>query len=76
VHARILFQVSAPEPGYTTALDIECLTVMDVVAAFENMGEDGVFMTGTLETAALEQSLEQFEKAARESTGERYVKDI
>lgn len=76
VHARILFQVSAPEPGYTPALDIECLTVMDVVAAFENMGEDGVFMTGTLETAALEQSLEQFEKAARESTGERYVKDI
>jgi membrane protein len=76
VHAGILFQVSAPEPGYTPALDIECLTVMDVVTAFENMGKEVTAIAGTLETAALEQSLERFEKADRQSSGERYIKDI
>ncbi|MCA1792545.1 MAG: YhjD/YihY/BrkB family envelope integrity protein [Desulfotignum sp.] len=76
VHAGILFQVNAPKPGYTPALDIECLSVMDVVAAFENMGKEVTSMDGTLETAALEQSLERFEKAARQSSGERYIKDI
>jgi membrane protein len=76
VHSRILFKVSAPEPGFTPARDIECLTVMDVVNAFENMGKDDLYLGDTLELTALEQSLETFSEAARQSSGERLLKDI
>jgi membrane protein len=76
VHCRILFKVSAPEPGFTPARDIECLTVMDVVNAFENVGEDDLYLGDTLELTALEQSLETFAAAARQSSGERFLKDI
>ena len=76
VHSRILFKVSAPEPGFAPARDIECLTVMDVVTAFENMGEDDLYLGDTLELSALEQSLESFAAAARQSSGERLLKDI
>ncbi len=76
VNSRILFKVSAPEPGFTPARDIECLTVMDVVKAFENMGKDDPYLGDTLELTALEQSLERFAEAARQSSGERYLKEI
>ncbi|MFO7911450.1 MAG: YhjD/YihY/BrkB family envelope integrity protein [Desulfotignum sp.] len=76
VRCGILFAVSAPVPGYTLARDIECLTVMDVVTAFEHLGEDDLYMGETLEMAALEQSLEKFAEAARHSSGERFLKDI
>ncbi len=76
VHSRILFKVSAPEPGFTPARDIECLTVMDVVTAFENVGKDDLSLGDTLELTALEQSVERFAEAARQSSGERYLKEI
>ncbi|MFO7913378.1 MAG: YihY/virulence factor BrkB family protein [Desulfotignum sp.] len=76
VHGRILFKVSDPEPGYTPARDIECLTVMDVVTAFETMGKEDLYPGDTLEITALEQSLETFAEAARQSSGERFLKDI
>ncbi|MDT8380304.1 MAG: YihY/virulence factor BrkB family protein [Desulfotignum sp.] len=76
VHSRILFKVSDPEPGFTPARDIECLSVMDVVTAFENMGKDDLYLGNTLELAALEQSLESFAAAARQSSGERFLKDV
>jgi len=76
VHIRILFKVSDPEPGFTPARDIECLSVMDVVTAFENMGEDDLYLGDTLALSALEQSLESFAAAARQSPGEQFLKDI
>ncbi|MCA1784729.1 MAG: YihY/virulence factor BrkB family protein, partial [Desulfobacteraceae bacterium] len=76
VHSRILFKVSDPEPGFTPARDIEFLTVMDVVTAFENMGEDDLYLGDTLELTALEQNLESFAAAARQSSGERLLKDV
>jgi len=76
VHSRILFKVSDPEPGYTPAQDIECLTVMDVLTAFEHMGKDDLYLGDTLEMTALEQSLETFAEAVRQSSGERFLKDI
>ena len=76
VFSRILFKVSAPEPGFTPARNIECLTVMDVVAAFENMGKDDLYLGDTLELTVLEQSLETFAAAARQSSGERFLKDV
>ena len=76
VHSRILFKVSDPEPGFTPARDIESMTVMDVVTAFENMGKEELYLGDTLELTALEQSLETFATAARQSSGERLLKDI
>ena len=76
VLSHILFKVSAPEPGFTPARNIECLTVMDVLTAFENMGKDDLYLGDTLELTALEQSLETFSEAARQSSGERFLKDV
>lgn len=76
VACSILFRVDAPDDGYTPARDIECLTVMDVVTAFEKMGEKEISLGSTLEVQALEQSLGEFEQAARRSPGERNLKDI
>jgi membrane protein len=76
VRSRILFKVSDPEPGFTPARDIESMTVMDVVTAFENMGKEDLSLGDTLELTALEQSLETFAAVARQSSGERLLKDI
>jgi membrane protein len=76
VRSRILFKVSDPDPGFTPARDIESTTVMDVVTAFENMGKDDLYLGDTLELSALEQSLESFAAAARQSSGERLLKDV
>jgi membrane protein len=46
------------------------------VAAFGNMGKDDLYLGDTLELTALEQSLETFATAARQSSGERFLKDI
>lgn len=75
VDCGILFRVTDPETGYTPAMDIECLTVMDVVSAVEGMGRE-IPVGSTLEFEALEQSLERFDAAARASDGERNLKDI
>jgi membrane protein len=76
VHSRILLKVSDPEPGFTPARDIENLTVMDVVAAFENMGKNDLYLGDTLALTSLEQNLETFAVAARQSSGERLLKDV
>jgi membrane protein len=52
------------------------MTVMDVVTAFENMGKEDLSLGDTLELTALEQSLETFAAVARQSSGERLLKDI
>lgn len=75
---RILLEASIPSgtTGYVPAHDIECLSISDVIQAYENRGDDVVSVGGTIEYEALEQSLSEFDKAARLSTGERMIKDI
>ena len=76
VACGILFRVASPAEGYTPARDIEHLTVMDVLTAFENMGDKPLPLDNTLEIQVLEQSLKEFEQAARQSPGEQNLKEI
>lgn len=81
VRVRLLNEVM-PVPGvssragYTPAWDIECLSIMDVLAAVDGEGvlEEG--LGASLESEAFEASLQAFEVAARASRGERKLKDI
>ncbi|WP_321492306.1 YihY/virulence factor BrkB family protein [uncultured Desulfobacter sp.] len=76
--AGILYSVrlDGNTTGYTPAMDIECLSIMDVLCALEHQGDAKAYMPGTLLTQALEDSLETFDRAARTSNGERLIKDI
>ena len=78
VKCNLLFEVSSSPIvlGYSPAMDIESLSIMDVVTAFETQGDESVQMGGTLEFEALEESLDSFATAARNSCGERKLKDI
>ncbi len=75
---KLLFEVSSTPVclGYSPAMDIESLTIMDVITAFETKGDKNVHIGGTLEFEALEESLNAFGTAARDSCGERKLKDI
>lgn len=62
--------------GYTPAMDIECMSIMDVLSALEYQGDSKAYMPGTLMTQALEESLDEFDQAARACNGERLIKDM
>ncbi len=76
--SNLLFQVSS-SPGrqeYSPALDIESLSIMDVISAFEEPKGKCIQVSGSLEFEALEESLNSFARSARNSAGERKFKDI
>ena len=77
VECRVLLEVNWKKGiGYVPASDIECLTICDVLTAFELRGDDIIRVGGTIEFQALEDSLNDFEKACKNSSGERNLKDI
>lgn len=78
VDAGVLYSVNLEGNtiGYTPAMDIECMSIMDVLCAVEHHGDSKGYTAGTLLTQALEDSLDGFEKAARASGGDRLIKDI
>lgn len=77
VECHILLEANIPGGlGYVPARDIEGLSLMDVLTAFEQRGDDVVDVGGTIEFEALEQSLHTFIQACRASSGERKFKDI
>ena len=78
IDAGVLYSVNIEgnAAGYTPAMDIECMSIMDVLCAVEHQGDSNAYMPGTLLTQALEDSLDQFDRACRECSGERLIKDI
>lgn len=76
--AGVLYSVNLEgnTTGYTPAMDIECMSLMDVLCAVEHQGDSSAYTAGTLLTQALEDSLDGFDRAARASNGERLIKDI
>ncbi|MBU8849193.1 MAG: YihY/virulence factor BrkB family protein [Desulfobacterales bacterium] len=77
IDCRILLEVNGPDnTGYVPASDIECLTIFDVLTAFEQRGDDVIQVGGTIEFEALEESLNEFASISRHSSGERNFKDI
>jgi membrane protein len=77
VECHILLEVNRPDSiGYVPASDIECLTIFDVLTAFEKRGDDIIQVGGTMEFQAFEESLDAFATACKLSSGERNFKDI
>ncbi|MEN8211295.1 MAG: YihY/virulence factor BrkB family protein [Thermodesulfobacteriota bacterium] len=77
IKCKILLEVNWKNgTGYVPASDIECLTICDVLTAFEQRGDDIIQVGGTIEFQALEESLNEFAKACKNSSGERNLKDI
>lgn len=77
MECRILLEAGGSDgSGFVPARDIECLTISDVLNAFEMRGEDIVSVGGTIEYEAFEQSLEEFDAACQASSGERLLRDI
>ncbi|MBU8910523.1 MAG: YihY/virulence factor BrkB family protein [Desulfobacterales bacterium] len=77
IDCRILLEVNGLDnTGYVPASDIECLTIFDVLTAFEQRGDDVIQVGGTIEFEALEESLNEFASISRHSSGERNFKDI
>ncbi len=78
IDAGVLYSVNLEgnTAGYTPAMDIECMSIMDVLCAVEHQGDPKAYTASTLLAQSLEESLERFDKAARACTGERLIKDI
>ena len=77
LESNILLEVYQQDnSGYVPASDIECLTICDVVNAFEHRGDDIIKVGGTIEFQALEESLNELTDAGKNSSGERNFKDI
>ena len=77
IQCKILLEANIPEgTGYVPAHDIECLTIQQVLTAFEKRGDDIITVGGTIEFEALEESLKAFAKACDQSSGNRTFKDI
>lgn len=77
--SRVLFEVSHGQEaaaGYTPAMDVECMSIMDVLSAVERQGEDVQVPDSSPASRALEESLDTFDFAARKSAGDRKIKDI
>lgn len=76
--AGILYSVNLEgnTTGYTPAMDIECMSIMDVLCAVEHQGDSKAYTAGTLLAQSLEDSLDGFDRAARACNGERLIKDI
>jgi membrane protein len=74
---KILLEVNDPSHiGYVPAHDIECLSILDVLDAFEQRGDNIITIGGTIEFEALEESLNAFGDACQVSSGQRNLKDI
>lgn len=77
VDCSILLEVVGPNGnGYVPASDIEYMTILTVLTAFEQRGDKIVTVGGTIEFEAFEESLDEFIRACRHSPGERNFKDI
>ncbi len=77
IECQILLEVNLEDgSGYVPASDIECLTIYDVLAAFEQRGADIIQVGGTIEFQAFEESLNEFAKACKISSENRNLKDI
>ncbi len=78
IECHILLKVTGHNNiiGYVPASDIEGLTIFDVLTAFEQRGDDLIQVGVTIEFEALEESLNEFAKACKDSSGERKLKDI
>ena len=77
IDCNILLEVNLPNRiGFVPAQDIECLTILKVLTAFEERGDDVITVGGTIEFGALEESLDEFSKACSLSSGNRNFKDI
>nr|WP_320191715.1 YihY/virulence factor BrkB family protein [uncultured Desulfobacter sp.] len=78
MEADVLYSVNLEgnTTGYTPAMDIECMSIMDVLCAVEHQGNPTAYTAGTLLAQALEDSLDRFDRAARDCNGERLIKDI
>ena len=76
--SNLLFQVTSSQGcrGYSPAMDIESLTIMDVVTAFEQPTDKRIDVGYALEFEVLEDCLNTFTRSARDSSGERKLKDI
>lgn len=78
VSCRLLFEVVLPNSGtgYSPGMDIESLSIMDVLSAVEKLDDQHCFDEPVPEYGRLEESFEKFERAARESDGEQKLRDI
>jgi membrane protein len=77
MECRILLEVNGvTSQGYVPARDIDGLTILTVLTAFEQKGRGILQVGGTLQFEALEESLDEFVKACKHSSGERKFKDI
>ena len=76
--SNLLFQVTSSQGrrGYSPAIDIETLTIMDVITAFEQPTDKCIDVSAALEFKALEDRLNTFTRSARNSSGEGKLKDI
>lgn len=64
-------------PRFQPAKDIENLSIMSVVRAFEEKGgRNDIQVSGTMEVDALNEALNNFTKAAEKSPANRLLKDI
>ncbi|MBT7261514.1 MAG: hypothetical protein HN888_10410, partial [Desulfobacula sp.] len=75
---HVLLEVNGEDDStaYVPARDIEGLTILDVLTLFEQRGDDIIQDDGTLEFQAFEESLNEFAKAAKLSSGERKFKNV
>ena len=77
LECRILLETNMKGgTGYVPAQDIETLTVFDVISAFEQRGDDRIQVCKTVEYEIMEQSINEFAKACKSSSGERQLKNI
>ncbi len=77
IECKILLEVNTSTgTGYVPSQDIECLSIQDVLSAFEQRGDDIIQVGGTIEFEALENSMNEFSIACRNSSGERICRSF
>ena len=79
VDCEILSEVNYKKGnGFQPAKDIENLSIMSVINAFEDngKGDDNIQITGTMEFEALNEAIDSFRKTAEKLPGNRLLKNI
>jgi len=78
MESRLLFQVNVSQGlvGYFPGMDIETLSIVDVITAFEQPKGKSSRIRPTPEFDVLEESLNAFASASRNSSGEKKLKEI
>lgn len=78
MESNLLFQVNVSNGhlGYCPGMDIETLSIVDVITAFEQPKDNGSRVSSTPEFDVLEESLNTFACASRNSSGEQKLKEI